>query len=59
MTLRQNQEDTSMPTTSPAIEQKSDMVAPVEIAEPPAEMALRLPSQGGFTPIPKPIAAKF
>lgn len=48
-----------MPTTSPAIEQKSDMVAPVEIAEPPAEMALRLPSQGGFTPIPKPIAAKF
>ncbi|MFQ4136127.1 hypothetical protein PGN35_007380 [Nodosilinea sp. PGN35] len=37
-----------MPTTSPAIEQKSEVVSPVEIAEPPTDMALRLPAQGGL-----------
>lgn len=37
-----------MTTTLPAIDQKPEVVSPVEIAEPPAEMALRLPAQGGL-----------
>lgn len=37
-----------MTTTLPTIEQKSEVVSPVEIVEPPAEMALRLPAQGGL-----------
>jgi hypothetical protein len=48
MTLRRNNEDTSMTTTLPAIDQKSEVVSPAEIVEPPAEMALKLPAQGGL-----------
>lgn len=37
-----------MTTTLPAIEQKSEVVSPAEIADPPVEMALKLPKQGGL-----------
>ncbi|MBE9112969.1 hypothetical protein IQ273_26635 [Nodosilinea sp. LEGE 07298] len=37
-----------MTTTLPTIEQKSEVVSPVEIVEPPTEMALKLPAQGGL-----------
>lgn len=37
-----------MTTTLPTIEQKSEVVLPVEIVDPPTEMALKLPAQGGL-----------
>ncbi len=37
-----------MTTTLPAIEQKSEIVAPVEIADPPVELLGRLPAQTGL-----------
>jgi hypothetical protein len=37
-----------MTTTLPTIEEKSEVVSPVEIVEPPVEMALKLPAQGGL-----------
>ena len=37
-----------MTTTLPTIEQKSEVVSPVEIVEPPVDMALKLPAQGGL-----------
>lgn len=37
-----------MTTTLPTIEQKSEVVSPTEIVDPPVEMALKLPKQGGL-----------
>ncbi|MBW4480928.1 MAG: hypothetical protein KME14_00145 [Tildeniella torsiva UHER 1998/13D] len=37
-----------MTTTLPAIEQKAEIVAPTEIANPPEEFLNRLPAQGGL-----------
>ncbi|NJL46825.1 MAG: hypothetical protein HC929_04100 [Leptolyngbyaceae cyanobacterium SM2_5_2] len=37
-----------MPTTLPTIEQSSEVVSPAEITEPPVEMAMQLPAQGGL-----------
>jgi hypothetical protein len=41
-------EVTAMPTTLPTIEQTSEIVAAMEIAEPPAELLNRLPAQTGL-----------
>lgn len=37
-----------MPMTLPAVEEASEVVSPLEIVDPPAEMARNLPSQGGL-----------